>query len=566
MAMTGDLRRHVSGAKGWALLATTVVLLALAVTLTVVLSWGQSQRADARLLPGTTISGVEVGGTTLDDAQTQVAAAVNERLERTFVLEHDGRTWETSAADLGATSDLDDVLRAARARTDRADLLTLTRARFGSGAVGDHLDVEVTLPDDAVAGLVASIADEVDTPATDAELTWVDGATRVSDAATGERVDREAAEALVGQRLASVGIGDGTLDDIGAMPASADGDADTADADTEAAGTADATDVTVAASDTDDDPSPLPVEVVEPDVATATAQAAEEAAVEAIDRSLDRPIDLVLDDRRWEVSPRELGARPDGDPVMTAALATVRTSTSDDDDAGAKAAEGLTVPLSIDDESLTDAVAEVASEIDVAASNASVSWNGSQPAVTPGTTGVALDREDATAQLREAVTADGTDPAELTLSTQETSPAVTSAAFDQVLVLHQSRRVTELWRGGEVVRSWPVAVGTGGSPTPTGQFTIGAKRFEPTWVNPAPDRWGEDMPERIGPGPDNPLGARALNWNRLGGGDTLIRFHGTPNEDSIGEAASNGCVRMFNDDVIEMYDLVGSGTRVLSLD
>ena len=116
-----------------------------------------------------------------------------------------------------------------------------------------------------------------------------------------------------------------------------------------------------------------------------------------------------------------------------------------------------------------------------------------------------------------------------------------------------------------MVRTWPVAVGTGGSPTPTGTFTVGAKRFEPTWVNPARDRWGADLPARIGPGPDNPLGLRALNWNRVGGGDTLIRFHGTPNEDSIGEAASNGCVRMFNDDVIELYDLVPSGAMIISI-
>jgi hypothetical protein len=95
--------------------------------------------------------------------------------------------------------------------------------------------------------------------------------------------------------------------------------------------------------------------------------------------------------------------------------------------------------------------------------------------------------------------------------------------------------------------------------------TVGAKRFEPTWSNPALDRWGRDMPARIGPGPDNPLGVRALNWNRPGGGDTLIRFHGTPNEASIGTASSNGCVRMFNADVTELYDLVPSGVTILSV-
>jgi lipoprotein-anchoring transpeptidase ErfK/SrfK len=94
--------------------------------------------------------------------------------------------------------------------------------------------------------------------------------------------------------------------------------------------------------------------------------------------------------------------------------------------------------------------------------------------------------------------------------------------------------------------------------------TESVKRFEPTWYNPAPNGWGSDMPAVIGPGPDNPLGLRALNWNR-GGADTLIRFHGTPNESSIGEAASRGCVRMFNSDVIELYDLVPSGTAIVSI-
>jgi lipoprotein-anchoring transpeptidase ErfK/SrfK len=134
-----------------------------------------------------------------------------------------------------------------------------------------------------------------------------------------------------------------------------------------------------------------------------------------------------------------------------------------------------------------------------------------------------------------------------------------------VLVLRQGERTLELFEDHEPAHEWPVAVGQGGSPTPTGTFTVGAKRFEPTWVNPSPNGWGSDMPARIGPGPENPLGIRALNWNDENGRDTLIRFHGTPNEDSIGEAASQGCVRMFNDDVADLYDLVPSGTVILSV-
>jgi L,D-transpeptidase ErfK/SrfK len=65
------------------------------------------------------------------------------------------------------------------------------------------------------------------------------------------------------------------------------------------------------------------------------------------------------------------------------------------------------------------------------------------------------------------------------------------------------------------------------------------------------------MPETIPPGPGNPLGTRALNLNASG-----IRIHGTANVNSIGTAASHGCVRMVQRDVEELYDLVDVGTPV----
>lgn len=66
------------------------------------------------------------------------------------------------------------------------------------------------------------------------------------------------------------------------------------------------------------------------------------------------------------------------------------------------------------------------------------------------------------------------------------------------------------------------------------------------------------MPRFIPPGPNNPLGTRALNLNVSG-----IRIHGTPNVASIGTAASHGCVRMVRRDIEELYELVDVGTRVL---
>jgi L,D-transpeptidase ErfK/SrfK len=68
------------------------------------------------------------------------------------------------------------------------------------------------------------------------------------------------------------------------------------------------------------------------------------------------------------------------------------------------------------------------------------------------------------------------------------------------------------------------------------------------------------MPAVIPPGPDNPLGLRAINWTA-----PAIRFHGTSALSSIGTAASHGCVRMTNEGVIEMYDLVEEGSPIVSI-
>ncbi|MGE0007091.1 MAG: L,D-transpeptidase [Parvibaculaceae bacterium] len=73
-------------------------------------------------------------------------------------------------------------------------------------------------------------------------------------------------------------------------------------------------------------------------------------------------------------------------------------------------------------------------------------------------------------------------------------------------------------------------------------------------------KWKDGMPG----GPDNPLGARAL-YLFQNGRDTLYRLHGTNAPGSIGKAMSSGCIRMINEDVIELYRRCPVGTRVVVL-
>ena len=66
------------------------------------------------------------------------------------------------------------------------------------------------------------------------------------------------------------------------------------------------------------------------------------------------------------------------------------------------------------------------------------------------------------------------------------------------------------------------------------------------------------------PGLDNPLGARAL-YLYQGDRDTLYRIHGTNEPNTIGQAVSSGCIRMMNQDVIDLYRRVAAGAKVVVL-
>ncbi len=67
-----------------------------------------------------------------------------------------------------------------------------------------------------------------------------------------------------------------------------------------------------------------------------------------------------------------------------------------------------------------------------------------------------------------------------------------------------------------------------------------------------------DLPRYRPGGPENPLGARAMYL-----GSSLYRIHGSNEPETIGQAVSSGCIRMLNEDVIDLYDRVKVGTRVV---
>lgn len=135
-----------------------------------------------------------------------------------------------------------------------------------------------------------------------------------------------------------------------------------------------------------------------------------------------------------------------------------------------------------------------------------------------------------------------------------------------ILVKTHRRRLFFVLGDGYAIR-YGVAVGKEGFDW-AGIAKVGRKVEWPTWTPPAsmierrPElaKYANGMPG----GEDNPLGARAI-YLFEGGRDTLFRIHGTNEPESIGTAASSGCIRMLNEEVSELYDNVTIGTKVIVL-
>ena len=98
----------------------------------------------------------------------------------------------------------------------------------------------------------------------------------------------------------------------------------------------------------------------------------------------------------------------------------------------------------------------------------------------------------------------------------------------------------------------------------SGVAKVGQKQEWPSWTPTPAIKKRMDVPDFVGPGPHNPMGARAL-YLFEGGKDTLYRIHGTNQPEYIGTAASSGCIRLTNEDAIDLYNRAKVGTVVVVL-
>lgn len=134
-----------------------------------------------------------------------------------------------------------------------------------------------------------------------------------------------------------------------------------------------------------------------------------------------------------------------------------------------------------------------------------------------------------------------------------------------IVVNLPTMRIFQYKREGDklVVSTYPVGVGTNERPTPTGQMHVVRKAIRPTWHVPASiaedhRKKGDPLPAKVLPGPLNPLGECALYLSK-----PSYLIHGTNKPASIGLNASNGCLRMYPENVKTLYDNTPVNTPVV---
>ncbi len=297
------------------------------------------------------------------------------------------------------------------------------------------------------------------------------------------------------------------------------------------------------------------------DVGGMAEDTAIEAVRDALGPQLDREITIVYSDESWIVTPRELGAKSDARSAVRAALnasdsASLLKLTQMSvlgDDLGFEREIAITYP----NQGVRGFMRGLAENFDREPRDESIDYSSGWIKFKEPRDGRELKQK---ASRQALIAALHEDDDTVMLEVESTEPKTTDK-YDQVLLVRKGENKLYLYEDGKITHEWLVATGLAEYPTPVGEFEVELKRYLPTWVNPAPDTWGADLPDMIPPGPGNPLGLRAINWT-----SPAIRFHGTSAVYSLGYNASHGCVRMANEDVIELYDLIDIGTPIISVE
>jgi lipoprotein-anchoring transpeptidase ErfK/SrfK len=226
---------------------------------------------------------------------------------------------------------------------------------------------------------------------------------------------------------------------------------------------------------------------------------------------------------------------------------------------GGEVDQPVSAQITYSQPAINEFVRKVADEVDREAKNATVDPGSDSLEVVAGKNGRKLRDNQLTRELQHAVL-DASAPHTIVAAVHTTRPEVTkdevAAEFPSYLTLDRATFTLRLWEHLKLAKAYTVAVGQEGLETPEGLYAIQEKQENPSWHVPD-SAWAGDLAGQvIPPGPADPIKAR---WMAIFEGAGI---HGTEETESLGSAASHGCVRMSIPDVEELYDRVEVGTPI----
>ena len=278
---------------------------------------------------------------------------------------------------------------------------------------------------------------------------------------------------------------------------------------------------------------------------------------------LERPLKVKYKGKRFTLRPEEARIRTNVEDMVARAVELSQEgnvlSRSLRKMTGGEVQEEIPVRVSFDKRAVRALVKRVKSKVDVPARDASVSFTDGAVQPVAGQNGRELDSGRLTDQIQAALiepTSERIVKARVTTVRPKVTTKELASKYPKIITVDKSANTATLYVNLKPVKTYRVATGAPGYPTPVGQFAIQTKQVDPVWNVPNSEWAGSLAGRSIPPGPKNPLKAR---WMGFYGG---AGFHGTAEIGSIGTGASKGCVRMLIPDIVELYERVDVGTPV----
>lgn len=304
---------------------------------------------------------------------------------------------------------------------------------------------------------------------------------------------------------------------------------------------------------------PPGVSVVGINVAGLTKTDAIAECQEKLSDVASRPLTLQVDDEKYQVSAQDIGLKLEYRKMVNTAYKDAWSVNIFERMARRFINRPKRINVSLmsqnNDQLVVDFVNRAIASINRAPNDAYVDVTSGSPVIVKAKDGRLADLNQLVADTREAL---GTPERTVNVKFQRTPAQFqdNNPVFQKFIIINLSDHTLTLYEREKPLVQFPVACGSSTFPTPVGHWKVYQKQKNPAWRNPG-SAWAASMPPYIPPGPNNPLGTRALPLNAGG-----VLIHGTPSPWSVGQSVSHGCVRMYMKDVEALFEMVDAGIHV----